>query len=279
MAMSITELEKALRGLRCSGMATALQARAMQVATQQLDFLEGLAQLVQDELDRRKSRLIERHFTKSGLPERKDFRDFDWTFNPKLPKRQVLELATLKFIDAREDALLIGTPGTGKSYAAKAFAWSAVQRGYKVLYREANQLIDEINLARENGTLRKHRHQLKTVELLVIDDLFLKVLPSNAGEELADILMSRYERRSSVVTSNRALEDWGKLLGDVVIITPLLDRLMHHGHLLKYEGPSWRLHEAAKRLVDGNAQLLGTDQHPLVPQQGGSILVASSGSL
>jgi len=275
MAMSIAELEKALRGLRCSGMAATLQARALQVASQQCDFLEGLSCLVQDELDRRRSRLIERYFTKSGLPERKDFQRFDWSFNPKLPKREILELATLKFIDAHEDALLIGTPGTGKSYAAKAFAWSAVQRGYKVLYREANHLIDEINLARENGTLRKHRHHLKTVELLVIDDLFLKVLPSNAGEELADVLMSRYERRSSVVTSNRPLEDWGKLL-DVVIITPLLDRLMHHGHLLKYEGPSWRLYQAAKRVANGEH---ATPNNPAaVSSEGGSTLASTGGS-
>jgi DNA replication protein DnaC len=279
MAMSVTELEKSLRALRLSGMAATLQARALQVASHECDFLEGLSHLVQDELDRRKSRLIERRFTKSGLPERKDFQHFDWSFNPKLPKREILELATLKFIDAREDALLIGTPGTGKSHAAKAFAWSAVLRGYKVLYREAHQLIDEINIARENGTLRQHRQHLKSVELLLVDDLFLKVLPSNAGEELADILMSRYERRSSIITSNRPLDDWGNLLGDVVVIAPLLDRLMHHGHLLKYEGPSWRLHEAAKRLTNGNAQPLSTDQHVTPPQQGGSILVAASGSL
>jgi DNA replication protein DnaC len=279
MAMSIEELEKAFRGLRLSGMAATLEARALQVASHECDFLEGLSQLVQDELDRRKTRLIERHFTKSGLPERKDFQHFDWSFNPKLAKREVLELATLRFIDAHEDALLIGKPGTGKSHAAKAFAWYAVQRGYKVLYREAHDFIDEINLARENGTLRKHRNHLKTTELLVIDDLFLKVLPPNAGEELADILMSRYERRSSVITSNRPLEDWGKLLGDVVIITPLLDRLMHHGHLLKYEGPSWRLKEAAKRLTNGTGHLHLDDDYPTPPPPGGSVLMSTTGSL
>jgi DNA replication protein DnaC len=279
MSMSITELEKALRGLRLSGMAATLEARALQVASHECDFLEGLSRLVQDELDRRKTRLIERHFTRSGLPERKDFQHFDWSFNPKLPKREVLELAALRFIDAHEDALLIGKPGTGKSHAAKAFAWSAVQRGYKVLYREAHDLIDEINLARENGTLRKHRNHLKTTELLVIDDLFLKVLPPNAGEELADILMSRYERRSSVITSNRPLENWGQLLGDVVIITPLLDRLMHHGHLLKYEGPSWRLNEAAKRLTIGNGHLHLDNEHQMPPPHTGSILVSTAGSI
>jgi len=277
MAMSIVELEKALRGLRLSGMVATLEARALQVAEHQCDFIEALSNLVQDELDRRKTRLIERRFTLSGLPERTDFQNFDWSFNPRLPKREILELATLKFIDAHQDALLLGQPGTGKSRACKVYAWFAVQRGYKVLYREAHQLIDEINLARENGTIRKHRHHLKTVDLLAIDDLFLKVLPPNAGEELTDILMSRYEKHSSIITSNRAVDDWGKLLGDVVIVAPLLDRLYHHGHMLRFEGKSWRLHEAAMRRAAGGQLRLDADRH--APSQGGSILASANGSI
>ena len=191
---------------------------------------------MQDELDRRRSRLLDRRYALSGLPERKDLKAFDWSYNPRLPKREVLELATLKFIDAREDALLIGLPGTGKSHAAKALALLAVSRGYKVLYREAHQLIEDINEARELSEIRKLRAQLKATELLLIDDLFLRKLPAHAGDELADVLLSRYEKCSTIITSNRPFEDWASLLGDMVVLTPLLDRLMHHGHLLKFEG-------------------------------------------
>jgi DNA replication protein DnaC len=112
-----------------------------------------------------------------------------------------------------------------------------------------HKLIGEINEARELGEIRKYHAQLKAAELLVIDDLFLRRLPPNAGDELADVLMSRYEKLSTIITSNRGIDDWGRLLGDVVVVTPLLDRLMHQGHLLKCEGKSWRLKEAAERVA------------------------------
>jgi DNA replication protein DnaC len=247
--MSITELERSLRALRLSGMSATLQARALAVANHEMDFIEGFSWLVQDELDRRRSRLLDRRYTLSGLPERKDLKDFDWSYNSTIPRRAVLELATLKFIEAREDALLIGRPGTGKSHIAKALAALAVGRGHKVIYREAHQLIEDVNEARELGSLRKLRAQFKAAELLVIDDLFLRKLPANAGDELAEVVMNRYEKASTIITSNRSLEDWAKLLGDVVVAGPLLDRLMHHGHLLKFEGKSWRLKEAAARVA------------------------------
>lgn len=249
MSMSTVELERSLRALRLSGMVPTLPTRALQVAQQQMDFIEAFSALVQDELDRRRSRLLDRRFAHSGLPERKELKDFDWVYNPKIPKREILELSTLAFIETREDALLIGPPGLGKSHIAKSLAQLAVQRGYKVLYREAHVLIDDIHQARELGELRKYRALLRAADLLVIDDLFLRKLPGAAGDELADVLMSRYEKQSTLITSNRTVDDWPKLLGDVVVVAPLLDRLMHHGHLLKFEGKSWRLRESAARLA------------------------------
>jgi DNA replication protein DnaC len=247
MPMSIPELERALRNLRLSGMTATLEARALQVANHQMDFLEAFSWLVQDELDRRRSRLLDRRHALSGLPDAKDLSSFDWSYNARLPKRDVLELATLKFIEAKEDVLIIGPPGTGKSHVAKSLGTAAVRRGFKVHYREAHQLIEDITEARELGDLRKMRLQITAADLFLIDDLFLRKLPAHAGDELADVIMARHEKASTIITSNRPLDDWTRLLGDVVVVTPLLDRLMHHGHLLKFEGKSWRLKEAAAR--------------------------------
>ena len=193
MPMSLIELERALRSLRLSGMTATLEARAMQVASHQMDFIEAFSWLVQDELDRRRSTLLNRRYALSGLPEREDLTDFDWSYNPDLPKRDILKLATLKFIDAHENLLAIGPPGVGKSHVAKALAHRAIQRGDKVIYREARDLVEYIVQAREMGELRKYRAQLHGADLLVIDDLFIRKLPPAAGDELADVLMSRYE--------------------------------------------------------------------------------------
>jgi len=251
MNMSIAEIERHLKTLRLHGMITAVESRIVQ-ANQGTSFTEVFACLVQDELDYRKSRLTETRFKASGLKEQHSLTEFDWAFNPKLPKADIYELVTGKFIRDGHDALLIGSPGTGKSHIAKTVAISAIISGYKVVYREAHSFFEDLFEATQLKRRKKINKLFSETDLLVIDDLFLrKKVPEQAADDLLDIILNRYSaRKSTLLTSNRPIEDWGKLLRDNAASSAILDRLLHRGHLLKFEGKSYRLKEAAARLSE-----------------------------
>ena len=152
----------------------------------------------------------------------------------------VHELATGRFVGRREDALFLGPPGSGKSHLAQAIGRAAIQQGYRVVYREAHALIEAIADATLDGTRKTLLADLATVPLLIVDDLGMRKLPHTAAEDLLELIMRRYERASTILTSNRPVDDWGKLLGDTAAVTALLDRLLHHAHVLKCGPRSWR---------------------------------------
>ena len=251
MSKTIEETEKQLRTLRLHGMGQTLQARCLQAQQSKSSVAEVLSQLVQDELDCRRSKLIERRFHSSGLDERKIMQDFDWSFNPRLPKREIFELVSVKFIQTSEDALLIGHPGTGKSHIAKAVAHAAIQAGHQVIFRDAQCFFEDIFEASQTGKRKKLLKLFCQSDLLIIDDLFLNKRMSNtASGDLLDVILERYRnRKSTLITSNRPVEDWGKLLNDNAASSAILDRMLHRGILLKFEGKSYRLKEASKKLA------------------------------
>jgi len=239
--MNLVELSKALKQLRLGGMASTLETRILHAQTERLAPIDFLSALVSDELARRADRLIERR-TKGAC-----FRDpqrtldtFDFNFNKKINRALVFELATGHFITQREDVLLLGPPGTGKSHLAQAIGNAAIRQGYRVLYRETHLLLEELADATVDGSRKEYVTTLSEVPLLIIDDLGMRKLPPAAAEDLLELIMRRYERASTMLTSNRPVDDWGKLLGDNAAITALLDRLLHHGHLLKCGPRSWR---------------------------------------
>jgi DNA replication protein DnaC len=239
--MNLIELQRSLRQLRLGGMAAVLETRLHQAQAEPMAPIDLISCLVSDELARRSDRLLERR--------RKDaqFRDpqvsldnFDFNFNRKMNRSLVFDLATAHFIAKHEDALFLGPPGTGKSHLAQAIGLSAIQQGYRVFYRETHTLLNDIADAALDGTRKQQMELFSTIPLLIIDDFGMRKLPANAAEDLLEIVMRRYERTSTLLTSNRPIEDWGKLLGDTAAVTAMLDRLLHHGHVLKCGPRSWR---------------------------------------
>ena len=239
--MNVIELERALRQLRLGGMAAVLETRLRQAQAETMAPIDLISCLVSDELTRRADRLLERRRKQAGFRDPdKTLDNFDFTFNPKINRSLVFDLATGAFINKREDALFLGPGGTGKSHLAQAIGQSAIQQGYRVLYRETHVLLDELADAIVDGTRKEYMESVSTVPLLILDDFGMRKLPHTAAEDLLEIIMRRYERFSTLLTSNRPVEDWGKLLGDVAAVSAMLDRLLHHGHVLKCGPRSWR---------------------------------------
>jgi DNA replication protein DnaC len=239
--MNTIELQRSLRQLRLGGMADVLETRLRQAQAETMAPIDLISCLVSDELTRRSDRLLERRRKQAGFRDPdKTLDTFDFTFNPKINRSLVFDLATATFINKREDALFLGPGGTGKSHLAQAIGHAAIHQGYKVLYRETHILLDELAEAVADGTRSEYMASVATVPLLIIDDFGMRKLPHTAAEDLLEIIMRRYERFSTLLTSNRPVEDWGKLLGDVAAVSAMLDRLLHHGHVLKCGPRSWR---------------------------------------
>jgi DNA replication protein DnaC len=239
--MHLVELERSLRQLRLGGMAAVLETRLRQAQAEPMAPIDLIACLVSDELTRRADRLLERRRKQAGFRDPdKTLDNFDFSFNPKMNRSLVFDLATGAFVAKREDALFLGPGGAGKSHLAQAIGQATILQGYKVLYREVHILLDELSDAVAEGTRKEYVESVATVPLLILDDFGMRKLPHTAAEDLLEIIMRRYERFSTLLTSNRPVEDWGKLLDDVAAVGSMLDRLLHHGHVLKCGPRSWR---------------------------------------
>jgi DNA replication protein DnaC len=239
--MNLVELDRALKQLRLGGMAAVLETRIRQAQAENMTPIDFISALVSDELTRRAERFLERRRKQAQFRDpQRTLDNFDFGFNKKMNRALVFDLASAGFIGRHEDALFLGPPGTGKSHLAQAIGQAAIQQGYRVLYRETHMLLDDLAEATLDGTRKETIDFLSTVPLLIIDDLGMRKLPLVAAEELLEIIMRRYERASTILTSNRPVEDWGKLLGDSAAVGAMLDRLLHHGHVLKCGPKSWR---------------------------------------
>lgn len=234
-------LQAALKKLRLSGLRESLEVRLQEAASHQLTHAEFLELILQDELAVRHDRLIARRIKGAEFRELKPLDDFDFGFNPKIDKKRIFDLATCRFIRETQDVLWLGPPGVGKSFLVQAIGYQAIKAGFVVYYRSIFDVVrDFLQDEAFNGQDKILQRYLKP-DLLIIDDMGIKELPKRSGEFLFEIIMRRYELRSTMMTSNRPIDDWGKLLRDLPAATAILDRFLHHAEVIEINGKSYRM--------------------------------------
>jgi DNA replication protein DnaC len=238
-------LSSTLKQLRLSGMAETLEVRLHEAQGNHLTHAEFLELVMQDEMLVRGERKLARRLKAASFRDLKSLEDFDWSFNRSIKKSEIFELATGRFISEHRDVLFYGPPGTGKIHLVQAVGYQLIKMGHIVLYRSIFDVVrDFLHDEAMEGHERIMNRYLKP-DLLIIDDFGMKQLPKRSGEFLFEIVMRRYETRSTMMTTNRPLEDWGKLLGDVPTATAILDRFLHHSDIITITGKSYRMREAA----------------------------------
>jgi len=250
----IDELVPLLKKLRLSGILQTLDLRTQQAADDNLAHAEFLLRLLSDEVERRDAKMLDQRIRRASFEHAKTLEDFDFHFNPKVPKAKVIDLATCGFIERRRNVLLVGPSGVGKSHVAQAIGHRACLAGHKVLYTAAHDMLKQLRSARGDGSHDRKLLRFTTPDLLIIDDLGLRPLTQDEPIDLYDIIRLRYERAATIVTSNRALDELPEIFGDPLLSSAAMDRLLDDAHVIEIEGDSYRNPPANKREVKRKAR-------------------------
>ena len=236
--MSVSDdLVPILKKLRLSGVLQTLDLRTKEAVDANLSHSEFLFRLCSDEVERRESKQLDLRMRRAAFECLKRLEDFEWAFNPQIPKAKIVDLATCNFVERKHNAILIGPTGVGKSHIGQAIGERACRMGHSVLYTSAHRMLSELRAARADQTYDKKMLRLTSPDVLVVDDLI----------DLYEIIRGRYETGSMIVTSNRALEEWYPLFLDDLMASAAMDRLLHHAHVVIMDGHSYRNPPGQKR--------------------------------
>lgn len=236
----MTAIVSKLQTLKLAGIAKCLDIRNTYAVENQISYLSFLELLVEDELVNRQSNSYRKRFLSSKLSEDKSIQTYDFSYQPKIDKKKLLDLASCRFIHEKQNIIFMGNPGVGKTHLANAIGLEALKQGFKVQFLHATELIEQLLLARGNGSYPSAMKKLADLDCLIIDELGFKSMPKSSVDEFFEIIRRRYERKSIIITSNRNFEDWPIVFGDAVLANAIVDRIIHHSHVIRITGNSYR---------------------------------------
>jgi DNA replication protein DnaC len=229
-----------LKKLRMSGILQSLDLRVRQAVEDNLGQSEFLYRVLLDEVERRESKQLDLRLRRASFEAHKTLEDFDFAFNPEIPKAKIIDLATCAFVRRNDVVLLLGPAGVGKSHVAQAVGHRACLQGHSVLYTSAAQMLNVLRAARADQSWDRKLLRYTTPDLLIVDDVGLRALRDPEPEDIYEVIRQRYERSSTIWTSNRAVDEWYPMFGDELLASAAMDRLLHHATVLDITGESWR---------------------------------------
>jgi DNA replication protein DnaC len=236
-------IKKQLRDLKLAGMVNSLEVRNEYAIRNKLSYLEFLQTLLEDEFNNRRDNSLKKRLIKAKFPVIKKLEDFDFKFQPSINEKEIYDLATCSFVRKKENVVFVGQTGTGKTHLAIGLGFKAILSGYKVLYTSVDDMIAQMNISKADSTYYQRVRYYIEPELLIIDEFGFKKLNQNCVENFFDIISKRYEKDSIIITSNKTFEEWEEVFPDKVLTSAILDRIIHHCHLIQIRGESYRMKE------------------------------------
>lgn len=241
-------LFKDLRNLKLSGIAKTLEVRNEQAIKEKLSYMEFLELLIEDELANRKDNSYKKRFQKAHFPFTKTLEEYDFNFQPTLNRQEIYNLATCEFIRKKENVVFIGPPGTGKTHLSISIGIKALQQGYKVIFTTVSDMMGALFESKaDNSYAQKLKYYLSS-DLLILDELGFRKLNEQIVDQFYEIISQRYEKGSLIITSNKTFDEWGNIFWDSILASAILDRIVHHCHLVLIKGESYRMREQKETL-------------------------------
>lgn len=239
-------IKERLRHLKLSGASKSLESRIDYAQSKKVSYIDFLELLLEDEWVVRQNNAYQRRLTQSKLNQQKRMDNYDFTMQPELDKSLLMGLSSCRFINLKQNVILMGKPGVGKTHLANALGLEALKASHSVLFIHANSLIDQLNRSKADGSYYKIMKRIIKTDLLILDEVGFKKFPQNGIDDFFEIVRQRYETGSTIVTTNRNFEDWGQLFGDKIMASAIIDRLVHHAYITKIKGESYRVKNTEK---------------------------------